>query len=101
MLVLSEFKPWFCSTPGQVTDPFAFLGDFFPPVDADFPTMVAQTWRTVAIATAGLTLALVQLAVPLTLLSVQALSVSAPLMALLPGPVRQIALVLTEVAQRA
>jgi phosphonate transport system permease protein len=69
-----------------------FLGDFFPPkMNSEFLTMVArETWRTVAIATAGLTLALV-LAVPLALLSVRVLSISALTgrMAFLPGVLRQ------------
>jgi phosphonate transport system permease protein len=48
-----------------------------PRLDAEFLALVArETWRTVAIATAGLTLALV-LAVPLALLSVRVLSISA------------------------
>jgi phosphonate transport system permease protein len=46
-------------------------------LDPEFLAMVArETWRTVAIATAGMTLALV-LAIPLTLLSTRVLSVSA------------------------
>ena len=55
-----------------------FLGSFLPPAhSADFLALVArETWRTVAIATAGITLALV-LALPLTLLSTRVLSISA------------------------
>ena len=55
-----------------------FLSDFFPPrVDPSFLMLVArETWRTVAIATAGLALAMV-IAVPAALLSVRVLSVSA------------------------
>ena len=78
MLVLTEFKPWVLFEPGSMKPALRFVADFFPPrVDAQFLAMVArETWRTVAIATAGLTLALV-LAVPLALLSVRVLSLSA------------------------
>lgn len=78
MLVLTEFKPWLLLEPGALTPALRFLADFFPPrLDGDFLVMVArETWRTVAIATAGLTLALL-LAVPLALLSVRVLSISA------------------------
>lgn len=92
-LVLTEFKPWVLLDPESLKPTLHFLRDFFPPkLSPDFLLMVArETWRTVAIATAGLTLALV-LALPLTLLSVRALSVSAlsGRMALLPAVVRQI-----------
>jgi phosphonate transport system permease protein len=92
-LVLTEFKPWLLLDPESLRPTLRFVGDFFPPkLNPDFLSMVArETWRTVAIATAGLTLAMV-LAVPLTLLSVRALSVSAlsGRMALLPTVVRQI-----------
>jgi phosphonate transport system permease protein len=78
MLVLTEFKPWLLLEPGALTPALRFLADFFPPrLDGDFLVMVArETWRTVAIATTGLTLALL-LAVPLALLSVRVLSISA------------------------
>ncbi len=69
-----------------------FLGSFLPPkVEPEFLTMVArEAWRTVAIATAGIVLALV-LAIPLTLLSTAALSVSSlsGRMHMLPFVVRQ------------
>ncbi len=91
-LVLTEFKPWVLFEPGSMKPALRFLADFFPPrLDAQFLAMVArETWRTVAIATAGLTLALV-LAVPLALLSVRVLSQSALAgrMAFFPGVVRQ------------
>lgn len=74
----TEFKPWtlFEATNLKVTG--QFLASFLPPAHApEFLAMVArETWRTVAIATAGMTLALV-LALPLTLLSTRVLSVSA------------------------
>ncbi len=78
MLVLTEFKPWTLFEAASLKPSLRFLGDFFPPrVDSEFLLLVAkETWRTVAMATAGIALALV-LAVPLALLSVRVLSVSA------------------------
>lgn len=78
MLVWTEFKPWLLVAPGSLEPALRFLADFLPPrYDAQFLLLVLrETWRTVAIATAGLALALV-IAWPLTLLSVRALSISA------------------------
>ncbi len=78
MLVLTEFKPWVLFEPGSLKPTLKFIADFFPPkMEGEFLLLVAkETWRTVAIATAGIALALV-LAVPLALLSVRVLSVSA------------------------
>jgi phosphonate transport system permease protein len=75
--VLTEFKPWQLLAPDSLKPTLRFLADFVPPrLDAEFLALVArETWRTVAIATAGLALALL-LAVPLALLSVRVLSVS-------------------------
>ena len=91
-LVAAEFKPWVMLTPDNLKITARFVADFFPPkVDREFLAMVArETWRTVAIATAGLALALV-LAIPLTLLSTAALSVSAlgGRMGVLPFALRQ------------
>jgi phosphonate transport system permease protein len=93
MLVNSEFKPWIIFEGGNLKPALNFLGDFFPPkTTPDFLWMVVkETWRTVAIATAGITLALV-FAVPLALLSVRALSISALAgrMAAMPSVVRQV-----------
>lgn len=77
MAALTEFKPWLLWSPESLKPTLRFLGDFIPPqVEPDFLAMVArETWRTVAIATAGIALALV-LAIPLTLASVRVLSVS-------------------------
>jgi phosphonate transport system permease protein len=77
MLVWTEFKPWQLLAPESLKPALRFLADFVPPrVDAAFLLLVLrETWRTVAIATAGLTLALV-VALPLTLLSVRTLSIS-------------------------
>lgn len=92
-LVLTEFKPWVMVEPGTLKSTLKFLSDFVPPkVEPDFLLLVArETWRTVAIATAGMALALL-LALPLTLLSVRVLSVSAlsGRMALVPAALRQL-----------
>ena len=70
-----------------------FIKAFFPPKsDPDFLlTLAGETWRTVAMATAGMTLALL-LALPLALLSVRVLSLSALAgnMAFLPSAFRQV-----------
>ena len=78
MLVLTEFKVWTLFEASNLRPTLKFLGDFFPPkIEGEFLLLVAkETWRTVAIATAGIALALV-LAIPLALLSVRVLSVSA------------------------
>ena len=91
LLVLAEFKPWVLLSADNLRPTLRFLADFAPPrVDPDFLAMVArETWRTVAIATAGLTLGLL-IAVPLSLVSARALSVSALTgrMGVLPAAVR-------------
>lgn len=93
LLVLTEFKPWLLWEDGALKPALRFVADFVPPrMDVEFLTLVArETWRTVAIATAGLTLALL-LAIPLALLSVRVLSISAlsGRMAPLPAVVRQV-----------
>ncbi|OYT90487.1 MAG: ABC transporter permease [Burkholderiales bacterium PBB3] len=92
VLVLTEFKPWILFSPESLKPTLRFLGDFVPPkLEPDFLWMVArETWRTVAIATAGITLALL-FAVPMALLAVRTLSVSglAGRMGLLPRLLRQ------------
>ena len=92
ILVLAEFKPWTLFEPGALKPAWNFVKAFFPPKsDADFLIMLAhETWRTVAIATAGMTLALL-LALPLALLSVRVLSLSALTgsMAFFPSVFRQ------------
>jgi phosphonate transport system permease protein len=77
LMVASEFKPWVMFDEQSRKSTWNFLKDFLPPaVGKEFLWMVVrETWRTVAIATAGMTLALL-LAVPLTLLSTRALSIS-------------------------
>ena len=78
LMVTTEFRPWILLAPDSLRSGGSFLASFFPPAHgADFLAMVArETWRTVAMATAGITLALL-LALPLTLLTTRALSVSA------------------------
>lgn len=92
MGVLTEFKPWLLLEPGALKPALNFVAAFFPPrTDADFLTLLLrETWRTVAMATAGLTLALL-LAIPLSLLSVRVLSLSglAGRMAVGPAVLRQ------------
>lgn len=93
LLVTTEFKPWtmFDSQTRRATA--KFLADFVPPVVApEFLTMVLkETWRTIAIATAGMALAFV-VAVPLTILSTNAISISSLTgrMAALPFGIRQV-----------
>lgn len=76
--VATEFKPWVLLQLDNLRMSAHFLGSFWPLAHSvEFLTMVAQdTWRTVAMATVGVTLALV-IAIPLTLLGTSALSVSA------------------------
>jgi len=92
LMVATEFKPWVLLEASSLRVSGRFIGSFFPPaLDAEFLTLVARdTWRTVAIATAGITLAWV-IAVPLTLLSTRVLSISAlsGRMATLPFVARQ------------
>ena len=92
LLVLAEFKPWTLFSPESLRPTLHFLGDFFPPkLEPDFLLLVArETWRTVAIATAGIVLAL-GWAIPLALIAARPLSVSAlsGRMAWLPAVVRQ------------
>ena len=78
LAVATEFRPWVLLAPDSLRSGGSFLASFFPPAHGlDFLAMVArETWRTVAMATAGITLALL-LALPLTLLTTRALSVSA------------------------
>ncbi len=77
LLVLTEFKPWTLWDSASRDASWRFLTAFVPPAsDPNFLWLVArETWRTVAMATAGMVLALL-LALPLTLLSTSALSVS-------------------------
>jgi len=92
--VATEFRPWVFFERDNLKVTGQFLASFWPLAhSAEFLEMVArETWRTVAMATAGVTLALV-LAVPLSLVSTRVLSVSAlsGRMAALPAVVRTVA----------
>lgn len=92
-LISIEFKPWVFFEADNLKVTLKFLADFVPPnTKPDFLKLVAiEAWRTVAIATAGMVLALV-LAIPLTLVSTRVLSISALTgrMATLPFVIRQV-----------
>jgi phosphonate transport system permease protein len=91
-LAATEFRPWTLFDPASRAATGRFLAAFVPPAtDPEFLRLVARgTWRTVAIATAGIALALA-IAVPCCLLSTRSLSVSAlsGRMAALPAAARQ------------
>jgi phosphonate transport system permease protein len=78
LLQATEFRPWLLLDARSLQVTGGFLAGFLPPAhSASFLREVAQgAWRTVAMATAGMTLALLA-AVPLTLLATRALSISA------------------------
>jgi phosphonate transport system permease protein len=78
LLHATEFRPWVLFEPGNLRVSTRFAASFMPPAyDPAFLALVArETWRTVAIATAGLALGWL-LAVPLTLAGTHALSQSA------------------------
>ncbi|MEY4295118.1 MAG: hypothetical protein RLY82_806 [Pseudomonadota bacterium] len=77
MLVLSEFKVWSLFSAESLKPTLKFLADFFPPkLEPEFLLMVAlETWRTVAMATAGIALALI-FAIPLSLVTARVISIS-------------------------
>ncbi|WP_372525591.1 PhnE/PtxC family ABC transporter permease [Piscinibacter sp.] len=83
----TEFRPWEMFGARSVKATTGFLATFLPPRhDAEFlRTMLAETWRTVAIATAGLSIAFV-LAVPLALMASARLSISALTGRMAAGP---------------
>jgi phosphonate transport system permease protein len=76
--VATEFRPWVMWAPENRQVTAQFVGSFLPfATDREFLEMlVRESWRTVAIATAGVTLALV-LAIPLALVATRVLSLSA------------------------
>jgi len=78
LLTATEFKPWVLFDARNRGPTWRFVSGFLPPaVGVDFLSMVVrETWRTVAMATAGIALALL-IAVPLTLASTRVLSISA------------------------
>lgn len=77
LLVASEFKPWQLFDKQSLAATGHFVSSFFPAAhSADFLWLLLRaTWQTIAIATAGLSLALLA-AIPLTLLASDALSIS-------------------------
>jgi phosphonate transport system permease protein len=77
MLVASELKPWALFDAQSLRAAGMFLRDFLTPsVEPEFLAMVVrETWQTVAIASAGLTLALLG-AIPATLVISERLSIS-------------------------
>lgn len=106
LLVATEFRPWVLFSAESREPTVRFLAASMPPAThPEFLWLVArETWRTVAIATAGITLALV-VAVPATLVSTRALSISAlsgrmaPLPALLRQGVRWALVVLRSIPE--
>ena len=85
--IATEFRPWVLFEAESVRATGRFLGSFWPiAVDPDFLRLIArETWRTVAMATVGISLAL-GLAIPLSLLAARALSLSALTGTMARGP---------------
>ncbi|OWW19938.1 PhnE/PtxC family ABC transporter permease [Noviherbaspirillum denitrificans] len=77
MLVWSEFKPWLLLDEQGLKATGRFLSAFVPPAHStEFLSLVASaTWETIAIATAGMALALLG-AIPMTLIVTERLSLS-------------------------
>ncbi len=77
LLAGAEFKPWLLFDAQSLRAAGMFLSDFLvPETNAEFLAMVLrETWQTVAIATAGLTLALL-VAIPATFVITERLSIS-------------------------
>ncbi|WP_162041967.1 ABC transporter permease [Undibacterium sp. YM2] len=77
MLLITEFKPWQLIDAQSLGATWRFLSGFFPPAHStEFLLIVLEaTWQTIAIATAGLTLALLG-AIPMTLIVNEHLSIS-------------------------
>ncbi|HYD79167.1 MAG TPA: ABC transporter permease [Paucimonas sp.] len=77
LLVAAEFKPWILFDAQSLGATAKFLAGFFPPEhSSEFLALALEaTWQTIAMATAGLTLALLG-AIPLTVVATEQLSVS-------------------------
>ncbi|WP_028103853.1 PhnE/PtxC family ABC transporter permease [Pseudoduganella violaceinigra] len=77
LVVATEFYPWTLFDLQSLQSTWRFLSDFLKPAhDAEFLAMVGrEAWKTVAMATCGLTLALLG-AIPATLLVTERLSIS-------------------------
>lgn len=93
MISLTEFNVLLLFQDGYLDPTYQFLEQMWPPkVEPEFMQLVLEaSWRTVAIATVGLALAWV-VAVPLALVSVRLLSISAinGQMDKLPAAIRQL-----------
>jgi phosphonate transport system permease protein len=78
LLYASEFAPWRLFDASSLRAARQFIGNLFPPAHstAFLATALEATWQTIAIATAGMTIALA-LAIPATVLMTHVLSVSA------------------------
>lgn len=78
LLVVAQFKPWVLADAASLNAARLFVTGFLPPqLSAEFLQETLQlAWITVAIATAGLTIALA-IAIPMALLATSQLSVSA------------------------
>lgn len=76
-LVAVEFKPWMLLEPTNLKVTMGFVLDFFPPeFNGEFLLLILkESWTTIAIATAGMSLALL-FAIPLALAASSALSIS-------------------------
>lgn len=77
MMAASEFKPWILFDAQSLNATGRFLAGFMPPAHSpEFLRLVAEaTWQTIAMATAGLALALIG-AIPMALLITERLSIS-------------------------
>lgn len=77
LLVASEFKPWILLDTQSLQATTRFLAGFMPPAHSrEFLLIVLEaTWQTIAIATAGMALALAG-AIPMTLVVTERLSIS-------------------------
>ncbi|MEC4718912.1 ABC transporter permease [Noviherbaspirillum sp. CPCC 100848] len=77
LLAWSEFKPWILLDAQSLQATGNFLASFLPPAHSpEFLLLVVEaTWQTIAMATAGMTLALVG-AIPLTIVINERLSIS-------------------------
>ncbi len=95
MLEWTEFRPWVLWDKESLKQTGNFLTSFFPPnVSTDFLVQVAhETWRTIAMATVGITLAIF-LAVPFALIAVRVLSLSG-----LSGRMQRLPMALREVVR--
>ncbi|MES2106219.1 MAG: ABC transporter permease [Pseudomonadota bacterium] len=76
-LVMTEFKPWLLLDQQSLNSTWRFVSAFFPPAhSSEFLALVLEaTWQTIAMATAGLVLAMLG-AIPLTLIVNEHLSIS-------------------------